>query len=257
MALLVGHLIGQAVMQKVGLDLGMRVIGGVASSAKRISSLLGFIKSEDDKSDLMKYLKKTDIEVTVKILECIVSELCVDDSTPVSVINSLKGLRESLVCIESELKDIKERLQYNRSLYVFKALRSYGFKSKMRNLSDNLDVLANRKKLLFETIEISSSLEKGHINNSILEGSWMLPGGTILHKAENINDSKLLMIKDKNTSTNNKSTPESKKTKRNRKARKSKKHTVSETNLGYGGLEQSDISVLDDSFADSDHDTSK
>ena len=148
MAFLFGHLIGQAVMQKVGLDIGMKVIGGVASSAKQISSLLGFIKSENYQSDLTQFLRKTDIEVTIKILECIVSELRVNNETPVSVINSLKSLHESLVCIENELQDIKRRLQYNKSLYVFKSLRSYGFKSKMKILNDNLEILNNRKKLL-------------------------------------------------------------------------------------------------------------
>lgn len=270
MALLLGNLIGQALMQKVGLELGMKVIKGVTSSAKNISSLLGFIKREDDQTDLMKFLKQTDIEATIKILECIVSELCVDDETPISIINSLKGLHESLVCIETELKEIKHRLEYNRSLYVFKSLRSYGFKSKMKNLSINLDILANRKKLLFETIEISASLEKGHINNSILEGSWMSPGGKILGTVENssISESKLLMIKDKNSDPldtrmlENKPSKTVKKIKNKRNKRVTEKDTSnSDKNkttqhedkpLGYGGLEQSDISILDDFFADYD-----
>lgn len=255
MAFLFGHLLGQAVIQKVGLDIGMKVIGGVASSAKQISSLLGFIKSENDQSDLTHFLRKTDIEVTIKILECIVSELRVGNETPVSVINSLKSLHESLVCIENELQDIKRRLQYNRSLYVFKSLRSYGFKSKMKNLTDNLDILDNRKKLLFETIEISASLERGHINNSILNGSWISPSGKMLNCIDNdtLSKSKLLMIKDENSDSLDRFTTVARKHPKS-KPKKSRTHrnVTEKKNIGYGGLVQSDISVLDDSFIDSD-----
>jgi hypothetical protein len=143
----------------------------------------------------------------------------------------------------------------------------------MKNLTMKLDVLANRKKLLFETIEISSSLKKGHINNSILEGSWMYPGGKILGTLENgnISESKLLMIKDKNLDPldtpmlENKSgkTIKKIKNKRNNKNKKvvdkdiiynSPQNKIKQDDkpLGYGGLEQSDISLLDDFFGDYD-----
>ena len=125
----------------------------------------------------------------------------------------------------------------------------------MKILNDNLEILNNRKKLLFETIEISSSLEKGHINNSILDGSWIPPGGKILDGVndENLSKSKLLMIKDKNADSLDRFKAGTKKHAKPKRKKSKKKYNVSDKkNIGYGGLEQSDISVLDNSFVDSD-----
>lgn len=169
--------IAKAVVERVGIDLGLQMVSGVVTCARNISGIIGFIKVDDDKSELIHLLKRTDIEVTVVILECIVTELDVDENTPNSVINGLKSLHEVLSWIENELTIIKERVEYNRSLYFLKHWRSYGFTSNIKHIEDFMGILENRKKLLFETIEISNSLKKGHINKSILEGTWIIPGG--------------------------------------------------------------------------------
>ena len=217
-------MIGMAIVEKVGVDIGINVVKGVASSAKSISKMLGFIKDDDEHSELVKLLKDTDVEVTVKILECIVLELKVHSKTPASVINALKAVHESLMSIEDELKEIQRRLEYNNSLYVFKAIRSWGFTSRIKNIKAILSTLENRKKLLFETIEISSSLERGHINRSILEGSWLMPTGH-----DGVTNILGLLEEDKPKKNTETSIVEVK-----------NMHT----------LENSDISVLDDEFND-------
>jgi len=164
-------LIAKGVVEKVGIDLGFKLINSASTSAQNISALMGFIQSESNEGKLIGLLKSTDIEITVKILECIISEINVNNKTPNSVINCLKGLHEILTKIENELHVIKLRIEYNKSLYILKAFRSYNFISNINKIKNYLLVLENRKKLLFETIEISHSLVKGHINQSILEGS--------------------------------------------------------------------------------------
>ena len=175
--------IAQAVVERVGIDLGLQVVTGVVTCARNISSLMGFIKTDDDKSELITLLRNTDIEVTVVILECIVSELDVDKRTPNSVVNCLKSLHEILSQIEGELTTIKTRVEYNRALWYLKSFRSYGFTTNITQIESLLTILKNRKELLFETIEIMHALKKGHINKSILEGTWIIPSG-VDHKED-------------------------------------------------------------------------
>ena len=192
--------IAQAVAERVGIDLGLQVVTGVVTCARNISSLMGFIKTDDDKSELITLLKNTDIELTVVILECIVEELDVDKRTPNSVINCLKSLHEILSRIEGELETIKTRVEYNRSLWYLKSFRSYGFANNITQIESLLTILKNRKELLFETIEIMHALKKGHINKSILEGTWIIPSG-VDHKEnvlKQLQESKLMTYKTNN-----------------------------------------------------------
>jgi hypothetical protein len=189
-------LIAKGVVEKVGIDLGLKLISGASTSAKNISALMGFIQSESNEDKLVMLLKNTDVELTVKILECIISEINVNKKTPNSVINCLKGLHDILNKIENELHIIKLRIEYNKSLYVFKSLRSYNFSSNINKIKNCLSILDNRKKLLFETIEISHSLVKGHINQSILEGSL------IFNKQNKERFNKLALDKSFNTHIN-------------------------------------------------------
>ena len=75
-------LIAKGVVEKVGIDLGLKLISGASTSAKNISALMGFIQSESNEDKLVMLLKNTDVELTVKILECIISEINVNKKTP-------------------------------------------------------------------------------------------------------------------------------------------------------------------------------
>ena len=58
-------------------------------------------------------------------------------------------------------------------MYVFPGMRSYTFEDNILNIKDELEILENRRKLLFETLNLSKTLKKGNSNKKIFYESWV------------------------------------------------------------------------------------
>ena len=166
------EVITNEVVKRVGMDITVKILSGLSSSAHGIYGLLYYIQSES-KSKIGNLLKKTDIQTTVKVLENFICELDINEETPETIIFCLKQLHNSLVNIENNLKLIFDKIKYNKSLLIFSGMRSYTFEDNISNIKDELEILENRRRLLFETLNLSKTLKKGNYNKQIFYDSWI------------------------------------------------------------------------------------
>lgn len=153
------------VLGALSLDVGLRIVSGVSSSAKNIAGLMGIIKEKGYNSEMLKTLESTDIEATINVINLFITELDdINDNTPSSLMQCLKNIHESIQHIEGELKKIKERLEYNKTIKYFTYVRTYGFKNSMKRIQKHKLVLEERWNLLRQTLELKKHLKKDHVN---------------------------------------------------------------------------------------------
>ena len=70
----------------------------------------------------------------------------------------VKGFREIISSIETELTKINKKIEYNNSLYVFQNWRSQDFKEELNDLENLLNILEKRRDNLFKTIEVFKTI---------------------------------------------------------------------------------------------------
>ena len=166
------EVITHEVVKRVGMDITVKILSGLSSSAHGIYGLLYYIQNES-KTKIGKELEDTDVKTTIKILENFISELYINENTPETIIFCIKKVHNTLVNIENNLKLIYEKIKYNNSLWVLSSMRSYNFNTNIKNIKKELIKLENKKKLLFDTLKLSNTLKKGNNNNKIFYESWV------------------------------------------------------------------------------------
>lgn len=158
----------------IGADLGFKIVTGIASSARNITTLMGFIKKKGSKTELIEFLEEKDIVMRVNTLHCVVSELKINKNTPVSISNCLKGLHQIIKSIEYELTAIRKKIEYNKKIYWAAKFRKFKLKSNLRNINNFVEIMESRRKLLYETVSIGDNLIRGNINETnLLEGTMI------------------------------------------------------------------------------------
>ena len=166
------EVITHEVVKRVGMDITVKILSGLSSSAHGIYGLLYYIQNES-KTKIGKELEDTDVKTTIKILENFISELDVNENTPETIIFCIKKVHNTLINIENNLKLIYEKIKYNNSLWVLSSMRSYNFNDNIKNIKKELIKLENRRKLLFDTLKLSNTLKKGNDNNKMFFESWV------------------------------------------------------------------------------------
>ena len=166
------EVITHEVVKRVGMDITVKILSGLSSSAHGIYGLLYYIQNES-KTKIGKELEDTDVKTTIKILENFISELDVNENTPETIIFCIKKVHNTLINIENNLKLIYEKIKYNNSLWVLSSMISYNFNDNIKNIKKELIKLENRRKLLFDTLKLSNTLKKGNDNNKMFFESWV------------------------------------------------------------------------------------
>jgi hypothetical protein len=77
-----------------------------------------------------------------------------------SILISLKNVQEIIIQIESILKDIHNKTNYNERILLLKNLRSYTFADELKNLEILIQVLEKRRDNLFKTLEVFKHCER-------------------------------------------------------------------------------------------------
>lgn len=169
------YIAGAVIAKNIGIELTLKCISTLTASSHGIYSLLKNIGSTGD-ADITTILKQLDLEVSVKILETLIKDLAFEIRIYHSQTLSLcvQELKNCVEQIESELKTIKNRLDYNNSLWVFKSMRSYGFIDSIKNITIFKSNLENRKRLLFDVLKVNnhlipkySNFSENHLSKSI------------------------------------------------------------------------------------------
>lgn len=153
--------IGKTVVQTIGLDLTLKCISTLTSSAQGIYSLIKSINSNaSDQPDIQFVIADLDLGMEVKILDALIKDINIETQYTETLALCIESLKECVEQLESELVDVQKKLEWNSSLRIFKYYRSYGFEGKVekfRLLKSNMN---GRKAMLFDVLKINQHLNK-------------------------------------------------------------------------------------------------
>lgn len=150
--------IASAVVVSYSLDLTLKCISTLTSSVHGISGLISNIYSQKETMDINKFIKESDLEYDIKLLENIIKEIDIEKNHTNSLAISIHSLKECLCDIEQILDEVQRRYAYNKSLLLFSSFRSLDFKDLFAKLKLEKSTLDNRKNTLFDVIRINNYL---------------------------------------------------------------------------------------------------
>ncbi len=136
------------------------IINSITTISTSIFTILKNIKlSKNNQEDVIAVLNKTDIEATVTLLQNIISDISCLPYTEYFgnnkfIIIALNNVKESIADIELELIDLKKKINYNSSLYIFVNLRSYDLLNNLNNIETKISVLDRRSNYLFKSLDL-------------------------------------------------------------------------------------------------------
>lgn len=157
----------------VGINFAIKCVSMISSTTQGIYSITQNIYKSDPNSDIAKVLRETDIELRVQVLETFIAQIDTTKIDNQATLLCLDSLKICLQNIEKELKQIYDRLIYNRSLWFASGLRSYSFKNNVIRITSHSKVLSQRQKMLFELLKTPQNQHiyrnKDEIKPTILE----------------------------------------------------------------------------------------
>lgn len=156
------------------------IVSVITGSVKSIYGLLDSIKSKTIKkennkdSDIYELVDKLDLRDKLNTYSLLISEFPGTKSQ--SIKHSLISLRNIIIDIEIQLKNIKGKIDYNKSLWIFTNIRSYSFSKDLKDLEVLIGKLDSRIDSLKTVMEISRlwngnlfTLEERNFDNIIIE----------------------------------------------------------------------------------------
>jgi len=121
------ELIGGTIIKNLSIDLTLKCISAITTSASSIYGLIGRFNDDGTKpEDVDKVLKDSDLEAKIPLLESVLKNLRLGKHSPPLNL-SLEGLGSCLKSIEKELKEISVRVTYNKSLDTSKIYKIFWF----------------------------------------------------------------------------------------------------------------------------------
>jgi hypothetical protein len=183
------------VTKKLAIDFAIKLINTITSSTNGISSLVNTIKSYKHSNNICLILKQTDIEMSMKILKILISEINIKDNCTVTLLMSLVSLSECLNDIEKELHIINTKSSYNKSLWI-SWKRAYEFEENENNLILLKTTLDMRKEFLFSVVKINDHLTKNE--NAMIEMNKYMKEFHQMHNEQNVSINGILFEKELN-----------------------------------------------------------
>lgn len=160
------YVTGAIFVKTVGIDVALQCcVSTLVSSIQGICSILKHLKSNESYAcDIKLILDELDIEATLQVLHVFILELNIDDIQTNTFSQALDNLKNVIIEIEENFKQIKYRYDYNNSLWI-SYYRLYTFDDiicKLKTLRIKLD---KRYSLLFETLKIRNCLKFNNNHN--------------------------------------------------------------------------------------------
>ena len=136
-------------------------ISAITTISTSIYNLIGHIKLTKNTHhlEIIKVLNKTDIEATILLLQNIILDIsCLPYHIYFGnnrfIIIALNNVKEIIASIESELKYIKEKINYNATLLLLSNIRSYDLLANLNNMENKIEVLDRRCEYLFKCLDL-------------------------------------------------------------------------------------------------------
>lgn len=151
---------GAVLVNTIGIGPIVQCLTALTSSTQIICGTIGNIVVSEtvNSQDIVNLVKELDLSTDMAILESLLKEINVEKYKSSATLNlCLHSLKECIHTIQFDLHETYERITYNNSLWLFKFSRSYRFDDLMIKLKTSKKTLENRKKLLFETLNLCST----------------------------------------------------------------------------------------------------
>lgn len=137
------------------------IINSITTISTSVYNLIGHIKVTKNThyTELIKMLNRTDIEATILLLQTIIIDIsCLPHNKYFNnnkfIIIALNNVKEIICQIEQELHVIKEKINYNTSLYVMSNMRSYDLLANLEIAENKISVLDRRCEYLFKSLDL-------------------------------------------------------------------------------------------------------
>lgn len=151
---------GAVLVNTIGIGPIVQCLTALTSSTQIICDTIGNIVISEtvNSRDIVNLIKELDLSTDMVVLESLLKEINVEKYKSSATLNlCLHSLKECIHVIQFDLHETSERITYNNSLWLFKFSRSYRFDDLMIKLKTSKKTLENRKKLLFEILNICST----------------------------------------------------------------------------------------------------
>lgn len=173
----------QAAIGVLSLGTISTLINSVSTLSINIYSLSNSIKLSKNTfhADIIDLLIRSDLDYTIKLLESIITEIPHYYNSSMSILIALKNVQEIIIQIESILKQIHDKTNYNKNIMILKNFRSYTFSDELKNLEILIQILEKRRNNLFKTLEVFKDCErKTKISQNQLLLHSDIPNDTII-----------------------------------------------------------------------------
>jgi hypothetical protein len=136
------------------------LIHSITTISTSIYSLIGHIKitKNTHQGEIIQIMNKTDIEATILLLQTIILDISKLPShlyfTNNFILIALTNVKDSITLINNELQSIKEKMNYNNTLYFFTSMRSHDLLANLDRIASTITVLDRRCDYLFKCIDL-------------------------------------------------------------------------------------------------------
>jgi hypothetical protein len=130
------------------ISLSAVAVNSLNTVSSSVFSLLGYIQltKNANTDELCVFLERSDVESTIKLLHSVIGELKVLNPPLVFVIETINDI---IGQIEAALVEIRQKIEYNNSLYLLSNMRSYDCTPNLKNLQTKVAILEKRSQNLF------------------------------------------------------------------------------------------------------------
>jgi hypothetical protein len=126
------------------------MVNSIATLSSNIFGLISPLAKNPHTAELQRLLEKSDIVCTIELVQKVITDLRKPEDTSVAFI--LEKIREIISQIEKELQDVREKVNYNSSLYLLQNIRSYDCGQSLTKMEIYIAVLEKRVENLFRII---------------------------------------------------------------------------------------------------------
>ncbi len=169
---------GVALVRSLGTNATLQCITSLTTSARCIYGLIASMGTHSEAPDIMMLIKESDLERKTRLLESVLSDIDIKMHYTNSLALCIKNLNSCLDDIKGMLDIVNKRSSYNKSLWLLKRARTYGFMDIYTSLKVTIMNLDDRRQSLFEVLAINHKLTKStppvHVPDVMYEGHLLL-----------------------------------------------------------------------------------
>lgn len=153
------------VATKIGMSAIISTITTIKHTTSSIYDIMSSIPTFETPSTekVTEHLRELDLEITIKVIEEMLHEIPKEKIHSKAVQICLNSLKQIVNQIETKLIKLRDVLKYNESLWILKSFRANDCKQTLNDLTKCKHVLDNRRKLLFELLQIKFDLKSEDI----------------------------------------------------------------------------------------------